>query len=70
MKKYFIVRVDLPESFTIPEMTQLIREDIGSWQGGMHPEDKIQDFDRKSVRVRSIGKRNTQIIQELLNYTI
>ncbi len=55
-RQSFIVTVTLPESYTVKEMADMIRSDIGSWRGNCHPADQIWDFNSKSVTVKPIKK--------------
>lgn len=55
-KRYFLVSCDIPESLGVQYVRRMVEEDVGSWQGSMHPDDEIQDFDRDSVRAKTIPK--------------
>lgn len=57
MTRQFLVTIDVPDSYTVKELARQIKEDIGSWAGSQHPNDKMYDLAAAKVSVKPIPKK-------------
>lgn len=54
MKRSFLVKLDVPEGCTLPEMAGYIENAVATWKGQLHPDEPLFDLDGDSVKVKSI----------------
>ncbi len=54
-KEQYIVEIERPEGVSVAEMKEYIRDAVGAWKGGMHPEDAIFYLDHDSIKVKKFN---------------